>query len=129
MQAFELRCKLLLKEVTPEEAGREFDFIFSHEEMRKYFYEWFLHMMSYSFARLGCQTRFKPSADFDPMKCNAVYLRMMMFVEKIKWLESIDENDQAQEVKKQYLKHRKEMAVFVPDEYQKSYLEHPFYQV
>ena len=129
MQAFELRCKLLLKEVTPEEAGREFDFIFSHEEMRKYFYEWFLQMMSYSFARLGCQTRFKPSPDFDPMKCNAVYLRMMMFVEKTKWLESIGETDQAQEVKKQYLKHRKEMATFVPDEYQNSYLEHPFYQI
>lgn len=129
MQLFELRCKLLLKEISIEEATKEFDFIIAHEEMRKYFYEWNTQMLSFWFARHGCKTRFKPSEDFDPMKCNAVYLRMMMFVEKIKWLESIGKKDKAEETKKQYLAHRQEMAFYVPEEFKKSYLEHPFYQV
>jgi len=129
MQLFELRCKLLLKEVTPEEATKEFDFIISHEEMRKYFYEWNTQMLSFWFARHGCNTRFKPSEEFDPMKCNAVYLRMMMFVEKIKWLQYTGKPSEAEKLKDQYLKHRQEMAFYVPDEFKKSYLEHPFYQV
>lgn len=129
MQLFELRCKLLLNEVTPEQATQEFDSIVAREEMRKYFYEWFSHMMRYWFARHGCKIRFKPSEDFDPMKCNAVYLRMMMFVEKIKWLQHIGQNEKAETVKKQYLAHRQEMVFYVPDEFKKSYLEHPFYQV
>jgi hypothetical protein len=129
MQLFELRCRLLLKETTPEEATKEFDFIVSHSEMRKYFYEWNTQMLSFWFARHGCNTRFKPSEDFDPMKCNAVYLRMMMFVEKIKWLRHIGKNDEADTLKDQYLKHRQEMAFYVPDEFKKSYLDHPFYQV
>ena len=129
MQLFELRCKLLLKEITNEEATKEFDFVIAHEEMRKYFYEWNTQMLSFWFARHGCNIRFKPSEDFDPMKCNAVYLRMMMFVEKIKWLQFIGKNEMAEEVKKQYLAHRQEMSFYVPDEFKKSYLEHPFYQV
>ncbi|MEZ4846876.1 MAG: hypothetical protein R2877_08090 [Bdellovibrionota bacterium] len=129
MQLFELRCKLLLKEVTPEQASMEFDSIIANPEMRKYFYEWNTQMLSFWFARHGCKTRFKPSEDYDPMKCNAVYLRMMMFVEKIKWLRHIGKNGEANELKEQYLKHRQEMAFYVPDEFKQSYLDHPFYQV
>jgi hypothetical protein len=129
MQLFELRCRLLLKETSVEEATKEFDFIIAHEEMRKYFYEWNTQMLSFWFARHGCDIRFKPSEDVDPMKCNAVYLRMMMFVEKIKWLESVGKKDKAEEVRKQYLDHRLLMVFYVPDEFKKSYLEHPFYQV
>jgi hypothetical protein len=129
MQLFELRCKLLLKETDTDTAAKEFDQIISTDGMRKYFYEWNAQMMSFWFARHGCNIKFKPSEDFDPMKCNAVYLRMMMFVEKIKWLQYIGKSKKAEEVKKQYLAHRQEMAFYVPDEFKQSYLNHPFYQV
>lgn len=129
MQLFELRCKLLQNKITPENATSEFDEIISNELMRKYFYEWNTQVLSYFFARHGCKTRFQPSEDFDPMNCNATYLRLQMFVEKIKWLEYIGKKEKAKKTKEQYLKHRQEMAFYVPDEYKKSYLEHPFYQV
>ncbi len=125
----ELRCKLIQKKISPAEATKTFDEITSHASMRKYFYLWNTQMMSFFFARHGCNIRFKPSEDFNPMDCNASYLRMQMFVEKIKWLRHIGKNDAAEQLKEQYLKHRQEMAFYVPSEYKKSYLEHPFYQV
>lgn len=129
MSLHELQCKLLQDKISVGEAAKQFDWITSHESMRKYYYLWNSQMLSFFFARMGCNIRFKPSEDIDPMTCNASHVRMQMFVEKIKWLRYIGKNDEAEKLKEQYLKHRTEMAFYVPDEYKESYLNHPFYQV
>ena len=129
MQLYELQTKVLQKKISHDKATEEFNFITSHESMRKYYYLWLTQMLSFFFARHGCDIRFKPSEDWDPMECKAAHIRMQMFVEKIKWLRYVGKNEAADKLKEQYLKHRQEMSFYVPDEYKKSYLEHPFYQV
>ena len=129
MRLFELQCQLLQNKVSPEEATKEFDLITSNESMRKYYYNWLTQMLSFFFARFGCNIRIKPSEKIDPMTCNATHVRMQMFVEKIKWLRSIGKDIEAEKLRDQYIKHRQEMSFYVPDEYKESYLNHPFYQV
>jgi hypothetical protein len=129
MQGLELQCKLLQKTLPIGEIEILVDKIMSYPGLRKYYNFWYLKVLSFFFARHGCNLRFKPSEDWDPMECHAAHMRMQMFVEKIKWLRFVGKNEAADKLKKQYLQHRQEMSFYVPDEYKQSYLNHPFYQV
>ncbi|MEZ4703635.1 MAG: hypothetical protein R3A11_00250 [Bdellovibrionota bacterium] len=126
---FSIICRALGQLENIHDLCREFNELYLNNLDHKYRITWFFQIGALFLAAHGGEPVFKPKMNWDPMDCNAVFLRQLMFVAKIQWLQSIGKKDKAKKLAQEYKKHRDRLSDKIPEDHREIFLRHPLYAV
>lgn len=85
--------------------------------------------VGYSLAALGCPIVNLAVLDKEPTECPEAWLRHQFYAAKIRWLKHVGKSEEAEALTKAFKEDLNRIAIHVPNQYLKSFLNHPLHAI